>query len=443
VLSPVAAAIATTIAGTVLHATRGRYETWAVIAVALCFFALLTLHKPLVPARALPSLFLALGGVLSAFWALYPCWAYVERFRTEQVLRGVCAGAAVALAVAAVRVWQGRPAVRALGVALVALAFVRLIVPWLSPHPFIDSWTLQQEGGAALLAGHNPYTQGYSQLYPFERFGYRSHFGYLPLIAGFDALATLLVRDVRWAYALCDLATVGLLARIAAGGPWRQVPAERRLLGTAVGLWFLAQPYGAFVIEQCWSEPLLLCLAAASIVSWQATDVSAGIWLGVTLAAKQTNALLAPLAWAAARDRRSSRVHTAAAAAVAVAVTLPLAVADWSAFLRSTVFVFTQMPPRTDGFSLWTVAYVETGRELPAWIAAFAAAPFVGVALLHAFRRRPVACLTWTALAYHALFLTSRQSFGNYHWFAFGLTTLALAARLSGGATATRSPGTA
>ena len=446
---PIAAVVAITLGTCVLHWTRGRYALWAVlasVAIALVLLGASSLRPRRTPrvdagtgepgagdvGAALPVVWL-LGAAAVAVGLLagLPRWAYPEKFRTEVVLQAAHALTALGFLLAAWRARQGggKGTVRgtvALVAALAAgLVGVRMVLPWMSPHPFIDSWTLQQEAGDVLLSGGNPYRHAYSQLYPFERYGYRSHFGYLPLVAYFDALGRWLVRDVRWLYVACDVATAWGFGRLASGtlapqrwtvGPW------------ALAAWFLALPYGPFVIEQCWSEPLLLALATWSVVGWHASTRSAGIGLGLALAAKQTNGLLAVLALAGAGGRRPRLQRMGWTVAAAAAISAPLALADIDAFLRSTVFGFVQMPPRTDGFSLWTVAFVEGGIEGPAWGSAVVALPLLALAMLRVWRQQPVAALGALAATYHVFFLGARQSFGNYHWFALGLWALALAA---------------
>ncbi|MSP92252.1 MAG: DUF2029 domain-containing protein [Myxococcales bacterium] len=431
------AVVAITLGTCLLHWTRGRYAPWAVLASVAVAGVLIGAgcwrrHGPRSAGAGahmdLPCVWLlGAAAVATGLLAALPRWVYTEKFRTESAVQAAHAIAAVGFLVAAWRVQRNpmRGTTALIAAIAAGLVGVRLLVPWMSPNPFIDSWTLQQEAGDVLLAGGNPYGHAYAQLYPFERFGYLSHFGYLPVIAYFDAVGRWLVRDVRWLYVACDVATAWGFGRLAAGTstPWRWGPRP-----WALAAWFLALPYGPFVVEQCWSEPLLLALATWSVVAWQASPRGGGVALGVLLVAKQTNGLLAVLALAGpgSRDRGRRIAWTVAAAA---GISAPLALADPEAFLRSTVFGFAQMPPRTDGFSLWTVAFVECGWEGPAWASAVLALPLLALATARSWRQQPAAALGALAATYHVFFLGARQSFGNYHWFALGLWALTLAAR--------------
>ncbi|MSQ82985.1 MAG: hypothetical protein EXR77_08735 [Myxococcales bacterium] len=160
----------------------------------------------------------------------------------------------------------------------------------------------------------------------------------------------------------------------------------------------------------------------------QAKHTVAGVGYALLVAAKQTNLLFVPLVWTARAPLKTWLV----AAGIALATVLPFAVLAPQAFLQSTVLVFAAMPPRTDGFSLWTVTFNEAGLQLPPLLTLLSlAAPF-GLAVIWARRGQLDRALAGVVLALWALFLTARQSFTNYHYFAHALLLLLLAVRLAG-----------
>ncbi len=430
--SPEALVLLWALAAATLYPPWGRYERFALAASVLAFSLYLCgARLDRVWARMGPDqtarvtrLALTVGALLALFGAWEPRFLYVKKFRTSWVCLGMQAAAGVALlgaVVSHVRGWRWTS--RLTVAACATLGLSSLLVPMMSPIPFIDSWTLQHEAADFMLAGDNPYTQHYTQIYPPDRYGYTSHFGYLPLVGLWNLPWRALFGDVRFGYALADLGSASLLWAIARG---QRPDYARHLLGLAIAAAFLANPMRALVVENCWSEPLLYFSVCAAV--WSSTRGAHRDWLaqGLMLASKQTNVLLAPLLLASRRPMR----QVAMAGAVTAATVLPWLLADPSAFVRSTVLAFGPMPPRPDAFSLWAVGYNEFAVQLPGVFTLVPVGAAGVLSLVWARQGRSDRTLAACALAVWTLCLFARQSFANYHYFAHSLLVLVLAVRV-------------
>jgi len=141
---------------------------------------------------------------------------------------------------------------------LFALIF-QLLLPSSSPTPFVDVFVISQESAAHLLQGRNPYTTQTSDIYAgVADFGFH-HFGYHypPASLYLLAIGYFFFGDVRYTYVFALMVTTWILWKIAR----RSLPASSSELLT---LLFLYSPRTLFVLEQAWTEPLLLLLFALS-----------------------------------------------------------------------------------------------------------------------------------------------------------------------------------
>ena len=150
----------------------------------------------------------------------------------------------------------------------------------------------------------------------------------LTLLAGVPAFAAF--GDVRYALLALTAAAAWLIARAAPGNT-----------GELAAALVLFQPRTMFVLEQAWTEPLVLFCFALTVyaIARGAHWALVGAALGLLVASKQYSLfLVVPLAFAMPR-RRSLWV----AAAVLLALLVPFALPDPAGFWRGLVrFHFVQ-----------------------------------------------------------------------------------------------------
>jgi hypothetical protein len=338
------------------------------------------------------------------------------------------------------------------GLELAAAAALGGSVIRASPVPLIDVWYFEQMGATALLRGANPYAIAYPNIYgPLSGFISGAllspdrtlvlAFPYTPLTLLLVAPATALASEPRWTMLAATLFSAWAVRRLGRGS------AEASL----AAVFLLVQPRGLFVIEQAWTEPLVLAsvLAVALLVVRRAEDAAASgpdrsllprSWLpvalagAVALAVKQYAPLvLLPLLFLAPRP---ARLRTAAVAvAGALAVALPFVFWDAPAFFRGVIQFQLVQPFRADALS-WPAALVRyAGLQRPPTWPAFMLA---GAVLLLACRP-PVSiarALTGSAAAWLVFVLLNKQAFCNYYWLAAGLLCAAVGAGARGAAPA-------
>lgn len=354
---------------------------------------------------ALPAVAAAAGASLAASLSydlgLYGSGRALEISRGLSVL---AAGFAVCAAVAGAGAWRARAAVAAL--ASGAVAMVAMVIA--SPRPLIDVWFVLTEGSKRMVAGSNIFTGCWpgntdpttNCLYPYG-----------PLTTVVQTPFRLVLGDVRYAYVVCLLVTAVLLWRLA--GP---------RVGPALAALVLVSPKATFLLEQAWTEPLLL--AGMAVMVW-ATLTGRGLLavagFAFALACKQHVVLLVPLAacWSAFGWRR-----TLGSVAAAGLFTLPWFLVDPAAFLEDTLF-HIDIPPRLDSLSLYAAALNNGIEPNLVLVGTLTIATIAATAVL--LPRTATGFVIGCAVVQYVFDLLNKQSFFNQWWFVTGLLLLAVA----------------
>jgi hypothetical protein len=299
-----------------------------------------------------------------------------------------------------------------------------------SPRPYIDVYAFREIGGAALASGRDPYSIAYPNLYaPLHqsdmmyspqvlRAGKVIAYPYLPLTPMLDALTRRLGLDTRWMTLICMLVAAWAIASLGGG-----------VTGELAALALLFQGRTFFVLEQAWTEPLVLAAFAVSLLCASRPTkrwphwVAIGVSLGVLAASKQYSPLLILPLWMLIPVNARLKATLLALAIVTVTI-VPFALWDWPGFLRGVVYMQFWQPLRTDALS-WIAFAARNGMQV-SWVAGFVAA---ALALVVGVRwRLDAGRATATAAAAWLLFvLFNKQAFCNYLWLGTGLLCAAAA----------------
>lgn len=163
-----------------------------------------------------------------------------------------------------------------------------------SPNPFIDVFFIQQASSKALLHGQNPYTVIIPNIYDNIKLYGKDLLNadgtlnfsnpYPPLSIYFATLGYLIGGDVRYAYLLAIIISIGIIAFLHHGR-------EARLAAFIL----LFTPRVFFVLEQSWTEPLVLLCFALIIFCAVHRPRWIPFMLGLFFASKQYLLFLIPL----------------------------------------------------------------------------------------------------------------------------------------------------
>jgi hypothetical protein len=302
---------------------------------------------------------------------------------------------------------------------LVAVAFAaKIYMLFASPQPVIDVFAMLQGGADALLRGDNPYTALYPN--PYAAGTFIDTYVYSPLTLLVTAPFRWLAGDVRVAWIVCEALTFVLLLRL---GAHEGTATRERLVTRKLALLYLFHPRALFVLEQAWTEPLLITLTLGFLAMMRERRLlAAAVCLGLVFASKQYLWALAPLflllLWRASGGARRFVSALALTAGVSAAVTLPLALWDVDAFLRDVWTFHLESPLRDDALNLTALLSRALGVALPPWLSAFAAlvAAALGIVIAVRGRAHAASASAAAAITLFAALLLQKHAFCNYYY---------------------------
>jgi hypothetical protein len=295
------------------------------------------------------------------------------------------------------------------------------------PEPHIDVFYFQRDSSAALLHGQNPYALSFPNIYgdatPFYGPGMsvagRTRFGFLyPPLSLFMVLPGHLLGDYRFALVAATALSALLMAYARPGG-----------VGPIACAVFLFSPRIYFVLEQGWTEPLVVLLLSGVVFAGCRAPRLVPFVYGLFLASKQHMVLGVPLGIKLLRERGARpavRLYGIALFLAAI-VTLPLALWNIPAFWKDVVAFQVHQPFRADALS-YLAYWASLGHAAPpVWIAFAVAALGVAVA---AWRtpRSPAGFALGFVLVFFLFFAFNKQAFANYYFLVIGALCMTAAA---------------
>ena len=273
--------------------------------------------------------------------------------------------------------------------------------------PHIDVWFLLQQSSTGLLHGDDMYRQHW-----VHSTGLQAIYPYLPGTTVVLAPFRWVLGDVRYGLLLAVLVAAYLVRRLDRAAP------------VALAGLLLAMPHFTFLIDQSWTEPLLVAaLAGAVLALRERRSTAAMLCLAAALACKQHIVLLLPVfaMWPGFGLRR-----TAQSCGLAALVILPWVVAGphdiWHDAVHANLAlgVLRRALCLPSLFSRW-------GFTVGFWF------PLLGIVATYLLvwrrmPRTPAGLALSCALVMWALDLTNKQSFFNHYTLPMGLLVVAVAA---------------
>ncbi len=258
-----------------------------------------------------------------------------------------------------------------------------------------------------------------------------THFGYPPSVVYCNGLSWLLFRDVRGIWIVFDVAAALLMYAVAR----RCNPGERGVrLCQLLPLTFLFLPRSLYVIDESWTEPLvLISMAGLALAIQSRRPALTGGLLGLWLCSKQYTVLAIPMIL---KLRRWRLITWICAVAVGLALVLPFAIWDFHAMMENVLYFFLKSDARADALSLYGFAVALGASASAGWIGAAVACLWIGGVAWFTWKmpRNLPGMLFAAAGMWIFFFLLGKQAFMNYfHMVAFTLLLAVAASREAAG----------
>jgi hypothetical protein len=312
-------------------------------------------------------------------------------------------------------------------VALILLAVaLRVLMLSSCPSPKIDVFVSQTAAGSGLLDGKNVYTMKLPSPYEGEPTGLIPNYGYPPSVIYCNCISWLLFKDVRGLWVVFDVLAAVLMYFLAR----RFNPGEKGTrLCQLLPLTFLFLPRSLFVIEESWTEPLVVVsLAGFALAAASARRPAlSGALLGLWLSSKQYVVLAIPMVW---KLRRWRAVTWICAVAVGLALVLPFAIWDFAAMKSNIYDFFVKSQGRPDALSVYGLLLALRIRLPPAVTGCVVGALWIGGIAWFTWKmpRNLAGMLFATAGMWIFFFLLGKQAFMNYFYMVAFTLLLAAAA---------------
>lgn len=428
-------AIAAVAVGVAIQLGGGTYTPEAMLLVTLafaCCFLAITMPSLRWVERAAdsPAIFV-LGAGLAVQLALAfgsPVVVYAaadtkiyELHRESLALAAILAGAGLSR-----KPWLGRARMPLL---LALFVHLGITVVKSSPNPHIDVYAWHLEAFRALATFHDPYALTMPNIYGFTGWyapGLATPasvfvgFPYPPLSLFFAWLGHL-AGDYRYAMVAAMTLAAGFMAY---AGPGR--------LGPTIAAVFLFTPRSLFVLEQGWTEPLVVLTLAATVFCARRLPRALAPAFGLLLASKQYAVFLLPLASLFRPrfpTRREHLLFVVQAVLLAAIFTVPMALWSLRPFVNSVIVFQGKQPFRGDALSYLVWSARDGVPRLPLWLNFAAALVALGIALWRA-PRTAAGFAASASFVFLAFFSFAKQAFCNYYFMILGSICCALAALL-------------
>jgi hypothetical protein len=336
---------------------------------------------------------------------------------------------------------------RSLAVTLIVLlVFAQILVPLLSPHPWIDVFVNNTAAVDFFLKGKNPYIQTYVDVYN-GLFSYPAGFLYFPGLLFCLAPFRVLFGDIRYAFIFAQILNAILIYRIVK----RREDVERSLdktVGTLLPwllpvLW-LSFPVIYHVLEQSWTDTLLITFTFLIVDS---IDLKRWGWVGLlaglVFTTKQYGfiiSLFAVLRVAQIGGVYSGLRSAGLAAGAFSAVLIPFMLANFKGLYAMTIQAQVSPGIRTDSLGMSALFALKWGYYFPSsmqiLISVLGLVGGIGMILSDPLKKMDRVAVA-LFFAYGCSFLFGKWAFCNYHYLLASFLILYLATMLEG----SKSPG--
>ncbi len=313
-----------------------------ILLLAIGLFILITLNKRLVKVRLISPQILLL--ILSVFSLVMYGGLYQSNYILVFVSLGVLALNVFLAFFLAINTSENKLLKAYLTMFAIAV-LVRLFMIWSSPAPAIDVYDYLKNGALGFMHGQNPYSMQFNQLYKNVTADFYS---YLPGMIFLTLPFVAVFNDPRYSLVFAEIICALLIYKLTKG----------KVNGRIGALLILNNPISLYMIEQSYTEPLILLLLLAFAYFLKELKNSLTVFtLGFLLATKQYAIFLVPIVCRLINSSRRCLAKLMTAFLVAGIIILPFFFWNKEDFIHDAVMLQYNFPARYEGLSFFSFLY--------------------------------------------------------------------------------------
>ncbi len=234
---------------------------------------------------------------------------------------------------------------------IIIMCAVRVIMVRSSPEPYIDVYDYLKKGALGFLSLQNPYSMTYQKLYMDVT---PDFYSYLPGMIIVTSPFVFLFDDPRYTFIAAEILAAILVYRLKKDSRNREI----------FSLLLLVNPVSAYMIEQSYTEPLLLFYLVLLI--WAFTEkkiLLASFITGLAMATKQYFFLVLPVLLRLISSSTKIFVFAFQAILFALIFIIPFFFWNKEDFIHDAILLQYNFPPRYEGLSFFSFLYHLFGFE--------------------------------------------------------------------------------
>lgn len=219
-----------------------------------------------------------------------------------------------------------------------------------NPLPRIDIFYFLTEGVKGLIRGQNPYSLEFTKIpqYYFYHNNQANFYSYFPGMLFITLPGVLLFNDPRFILLVCILGTAYVMFKY-----YKQ---------PEIALIFLFNPLSLFILEQSWTEPVIILLLTLILYFFrQKNYTKLAVTFGFLLATKQYAILFLPIVWFMLSGRLKIWLYTVI---TTIIIVVPFLFWNFQDFLKDTIFLQFKFPIRYDGLTFTSFLHWETAINI-------------------------------------------------------------------------------
>jgi hypothetical protein len=282
-----------------------------------------------------------------------------------------------------------------------------------SPSPSIDVFVFLKEGAVGLLRGLNPYSMIFSPITnnPFYKHMILDFYSYFPGTILLTIPGMFIGNDPRYSMLIAQVVSSLLL--------------YKQFKNYYLSLIFLFNPLSLLILEQSWTEPLMVMLLVFSVVSFLRKQYFYFILsFGLFLASKQYGLLFLPMFLLLLKDKLALILK---AIFVSLLIILPFVYWNSKDFIHDAIALQLILPFRSDGLTLTSFIYKYTGLIIPPLIINIAWILSGLYIYIKSRNTRNDAILFNTFCFLFLFFFVNKWSFANYYYLLSSFLLLIIA----------------